>query len=140
MFWKRMSGVFHNTKTVFVRYPTAGSCDFFKLDWYITMTSWWARWCLKSPASRLFIQPFSFQGQIKESIKAPLRWPLYGEFLAQMTGNAENISIWWRHHSNAIIFLISMKWDLYILIGSWLASVCAGNQNNHFQILLFEIT
>ena len=38
-----------------------------------------ARWCLKSPASRLFIQP-SIQAQIKENIKAPRRWPLYGEF------------------------------------------------------------
>ena len=31
----------------------------------ITMTSQWARWRLKSPASRLFIQPF-IQAQIKE--------------------------------------------------------------------------
>ena len=24
--------------------------------------------------------------------------PLTGEFPAQMTNNAENVSIWWRHH------------------------------------------
>ena len=24
--------------------------------------------------------------------------PVTGEFAAQMAGNAENVSIWWRHH------------------------------------------
>ena len=36
------------------------------------------RWRLKSPASRLFTQPF-IQAQIKENIKAPRHWPLWGE-------------------------------------------------------------
>ena len=44
----------------------------------ITVTSQWARWRLKSPASRLFAQPF-VQAQIKENIKAPRHWPLWGE-------------------------------------------------------------
>ena len=39
----------------------------------------WARWRLKSPASRLFTQPF-IQAQIKEIIKAPRHWPLCGDF------------------------------------------------------------
>ena len=34
---------------------------------------------LKSPASRLFTQPF-IQVQIKENMKAPRHWPLCGEF------------------------------------------------------------
>ena len=58
------------------------------------MTSWRARWRLKSSASPLFTQPF-VQAQIKENIKAPSHWPLWGEFRAS---NAENVSIWWRHH------------------------------------------
>ena len=37
------------------------------------------RWRLKSPASRLFIQPF-IQTQIKENTIAPRHWPLCGEF------------------------------------------------------------
>ena len=41
----------------------------------ITMTSLWAQWRLKSPASRLFTQLF-IQSQIKENIKAPRHWPL----------------------------------------------------------------
>ena len=53
--------------------------------------------------ARLFTQPF-IQTQIKENIKAPRHWPLCGEFTgtgefpAQMASNAENVSIWWRHH------------------------------------------
>ena len=38
------------------------------------MTSWWVRWSLKSPASRLFTQPV-IQAQIKENIKALRHWP-----------------------------------------------------------------
>ena len=57
---------------------------------------------LKSPASRLFTKPF-VQAQIKENIKAPRLWPLWGEFTANRwipftrVSNAENVSIWWRH-------------------------------------------
>ena len=43
------------------------------------MTSQWARWRLKSPALRLFSQPY-IQAQIKGNIKALRHWPLYGEF------------------------------------------------------------
>ena len=69
------------------------------------MTSWWARWRLKSPALRLFTQPF-IQARIKETIKAPRHWPLCGkssetgEFRAQRASKAENITIWWRHHES----------------------------------------
>ena len=43
------------------------------------MTSLWARWRFKSPASRLFTQSF-IQAQIKETIKAPRHWLLCGKF------------------------------------------------------------
>ena len=45
----------------------------------LTMASQWVGWRLKSPASRLFTQPF-IRAQIKENIKAPRHWPLCGEF------------------------------------------------------------
>ena len=61
----------------------------------ITVTSWWARWRLKSTASRLFTQPF-IQAQINDNIKVPRHWPLCVEF----TGDRENVSIWWSHHGN----------------------------------------
>ena len=60
----------------------------------ITVTSWWARWRFKSPASRLFIQPV-IQAQIKENIKALRHWlcegnsPVTGEFPAQRASNAK---------------------------------------------------
>ena len=71
--------------------------------YHITVTSKWARWRLKSPASPWFTQPF-IRVQIKENIKAPRHWPLCGEFTVtgefptQRASNAENVSIWWRHH------------------------------------------
>ena len=39
----------------------------------------WARWRLKSPASRLFIQ-LLIQAEIKENFKAPRHWSLWREF------------------------------------------------------------
>ena len=64
---------------------SAKCCEFFyvSVSWnaafYITVTSKWRRMRLKSPASRLFAQPFIW-AMIKENIKAPRRWPLCGEF------------------------------------------------------------
>ena len=58
----------------------ASRCDPTLKMWInITMTSQWAWWRLRSPASRLFTQPF-IRTQIKENIKAPRHWPLCGEF------------------------------------------------------------
>ena len=60
----------------------------------ITMTSYWARWRFKSPASPLFAQPF-IRAQIKENIKVPRHWPLCGEFTGdrhKKASNAENVS------------------------------------------------
>ena len=54
------------------------SHHWFRLWLAITVTSLWARWRLKSPASRLFAQRF-VHALIKENIKAPSRWPLWGE-------------------------------------------------------------
>ena len=52
----------------------------FGIDIFITVTSKWPWWRLKSSASRLFTQPFA-QAQFKENIKALRHWPLWGEFL-----------------------------------------------------------
>ena len=69
----------------------------------ITVTSLWARWRLKSPASPLFTQPF-IRVLSKKTSKLRVTGlcagnsPGTGEFPAQMASNAENVSIWWRHH------------------------------------------
>ena len=45
-----------------------------------------------------------FKARVKENIKAPRHWlcegmsTVTGEFPAQRASNAENASIWWRHH------------------------------------------
>ena len=76
---------------------------------YVTLASWYPLWRLKSPASRLLIQSF-IQTQIKENIKAPRHWPLWGEFTgtgefsAQRASYAENVSIWWRHHDTLQLY------------------------------------
>ena len=51
----------------------------------------------------MFTQPFN-EAQIKENINAPRHWPSCwnspetGEYPVQGASNAENGSIWWRHH------------------------------------------
>ena len=62
-----------------------------------------------------------FKAQIKENIKAPRHWPLWGEFTrdgefpAQRASNAENVSIWWRHHEHGFFSLQSrpQTWDTF---------------------------
>ena len=70
----------------------------------ITMTSLWSRWRLKSPASRLFTQPFN-QKQLKEKnqscaslvfVRGIHRWPVNSPCKGPVT--RKNVSIWWRHH------------------------------------------
>ena len=77
----------------------------------ITVTSWWVWWRVKIPVSRLFVQQFD-QAQVKENIKVPLHWgnpPVTGGFTSQMNSNAENVSIWWRHHGS-VIYLNKWAW------------------------------
>ena len=56
-----------------------------------------------SQITSLTIVYSAVQAKIKGNIKAPRHWPscgepMTGEFPAQMASNAENVSIWWRHH------------------------------------------
>ena len=73
---------------------------------------WWRR---KSPASRLFTQPF-IRAQIKENITklhvtglCAGNSPVTGKFPAQRASNAEDVSIWWRHHDINIQIAIFHK-------------------------------
>ena len=38
--------------------------------------------------------------------------PVTGEFPTQMCSNAENVSIWWRHH---VMLQFDMLWDIYVI-------------------------
>ena len=67
-----------------------------------TMTSYWTRWRLKSPASPLFDQLFRRRSKKTSKLRVTGLYggnsAVIGEFPAQMASNAENASIWWRHH------------------------------------------
>ena len=59
---------------------------------------------ITSVSIRLFAQQFA-QGQMKEDMKAPRHWllwgpnqPITGGFPSKRANNAENVSTWWRHH------------------------------------------
>ena len=62
------------------------------------------------------------QAQIKENIKAPRHWPLCeeftgtGEFPAQRASNAENGSVWWRHHAGGL----KEVWELYLALNRYI--------------------
>ena len=57
----------------------------------------------------------------QKNIKAPCHWPLCGEFTgtgefpAQRASNAEDVSIWWRHH----IITCRRLWYLLLAQHSW---------------------
>ena len=83
-----------------------GDWDAMKPMWQYYNDVIWARWRLKSPASRLFTQPF-IQGadQIKYHRSVSLafergiqRWQVNSPH--KRACNAEKVSIWWRHHEH----------------------------------------
>ena len=75
-------GIMHSV-CLLLWFGTVGLCSYISwlLCWYLTSVCWHGalQWRHnerpKSPACRLFAQPF-VQGQIKENIKAPYYWPL----------------------------------------------------------------
>ena len=89
------------------------------------MTSQWAQWRLKSPASRLFTQPF-IQTEIKENIKSPCHcplWPVNSPHKGPC--NAENVFIWWRHHVRYVSIVFSPLCCTYASM-NWV-SIGSGN-------------
>ena len=85
---RHQSGTYHNKM---LPYPEGA----INRKQCITVMSQWATWRLKSPASRLFAQPF-VQVHTKENIKAPRHWPLWGEttddlWITLIKGRASNV-------------------------------------------------
>ena len=51
--------------------------------------------------------------------------PMTGEFPAQRASNAENISIWWRHHDISPLTLLSQEANTqYILLNMYMVLLC----------------
>ena len=76
-----------------------------------------------------------------------------GEFPAQMASNAENVSIWWRHHDNVAIlssshhccpffnhvYSIIHFWSLNSLLRPWLSCFTNSIADHHIEITLQQI-
>ena len=82
------------------------------------MTSWWARWRLRSPASHLFTRPFKLVQRNHQSsaslafVRGSHRWPVNSP---QRASNAENVSIWRHHEWWICVSVISPPiWDILI--------------------------
>ena len=58
--------------------------------------------------------------------------PVSGEFPAQMASNAENVSIWWRHHGGSWIRLPTRMWKLKFACGNW-SPFCRRHFKMHFD-------
>ena len=101
---------------------------------FTTVTSWWARWRLKSPASRLFTQPF-IQTQIRENINVTCRCagnsPGTGEFPAQMASNAEKVSNWWHRAYQFHLCVIFAIQSLYWSYGHIIALILIASEDDH---------
>ena len=77
-------------------------------SYFITLTSQWAAWHQKPPAARRFIQLFvqaniKYNTHIKENVVRATGLcegnpSITGGFPLQMAGNAESVSIAWRHN------------------------------------------
>ena len=59
-----------------------------------------------------------------ENIKAPRHWHLWvtGEFPAQRASNAENVSIWWRHHAKPAFNVFKQQKHIHIRVRSCVLS------------------
>ena len=106
----------------FVVFSDLGQVDLthFRQHCFITVTSWWARWRLKSPAYRLVTQPFLVCSSKKTSKLCVTglcegNSPVTGEFPAQRAGKAGNVSIWWRHRALPISLApLKQPWEMQV--------------------------
>ena len=121
-------------------------------SWCITLTSWWARWLVK--IRRLDCLPNLLLR--RRSNKTPTLHvtglcegnpPVTGGFPLQNASNAENVSIWWRHHAllvtctvmpSAFLITYYTRWQkawshytgnqLHTLSIDWLSHVSLSNE------------
>ena len=69
---------------------------------HITVTSQWARWRIKyQPNDCLLNRLFRRRSKKTSKFRVTGNSQMSSEFPAQMASNAENVSIWWRHHASS---------------------------------------
>ena len=99
-----------------------------------------------------------YSGAYQRKIKAPRNWPLWGEFTgtgefpAQRASNAENGSIWWRHHEYTLrkwygdtldsqqTYLLREPSTAICISGQWpTPNVPPGTWHEHITTLILSI-
>ena len=76
--------------------------------YYITGTWWWVRWWLKHRRLDCLLNGW-YRRILKKTLKLGVTGlcegnpPVAGGFLSQRASDAENVSIWWRHHIMKIL-------------------------------------
>ena len=101
---------YHREQVIVKIGPWCTWANVYQSLWYISLNNWlhYSDALMSTMASQItgvsiFTQPF-VQAHIKETSKLRVTGlcernsPVTGEFLTQRASNAENVSIWWRHH------------------------------------------
>ena len=107
-------------------------------------------WCLKSSASPLLAQLFRFRHRLKKTSKLRVtslcteNSPMSNDFPAQKTSNAENVSIWWRHHTiayNTILCIDHCRrqrlMNVTVYFYRWYQTIATIGQLDNWTIALF---
>ena len=94
------------------------------------MTSLWVQWRLKSPVSRLFRRRPKKTSKLRVTGLCEGNSSVTGEFPAQRTRSAENVSIWWRHHGAVAFIWIHFKYEIILFILD-IVTVCHTHCNRH---------
>ena len=126
LLWKRCIKS-HCTMTIcFQQFPSWMGISWSPASIFITMTSFWAPWRLKSPASfnRLFRRRSTKTPKLRVAGLCEGNSPVTGVFSAQRVSTAENGSIWRRHHdpSSDYTFVVD-KTEYQCYRSAWVPSL-----------------
>ena len=92
------------------------------------MTSYWARWRLKSPASRLFTQPF-VQGAVNSLHKGPVTRKVF------LFNDVIMVSMWWRLDVES--YILSVFFSLMVIHPSLFMACKVRCVTNYMLLLLW---
>ena len=126
--------IFSPKYTILYVYPIARA--------HITLTSYerdgvsnhWRHYCLHN---RLFRRRSKKTSKLRVTGLCEGNSPVTGEFPSQRTSNAENVSIWWRHHGHhgGIAWISRADWCLPLLL-----SLCCQNSALAEESFLFDFS
>ena len=109
-----------------------------------TVTSQWAQWRLKPRRLDGFLN-HSFRRRSKKTSKVRVTGlcegnsPMTGAFPAQMTSNAENVSIWWPRHATLLALCDGFPSQRTSHTEHWCFLFCSPEQHSICSAFLFSI-